>query len=300
MKKLLVIKLGALGDFVLAFTAFAAIRAHYPDAHITLLTTPPFVDVARAAPWFDAVTVDTRPRWWDLPSLLRLRRSLQGFDMVYDLQTSRRSSLYYRLAGQPEWSGIAAGCSYPHANPARNTMHTLERQRDQLQMAGINSFPTPETAWLREPLPFNLPTPYSLLVPGAAPHRPAKRWPIENFVAIARLLAERGQNPAVIGSVMDQALAAAITRQVPTAVDLTGRTTLRQLATVAAGATLAVGNDTGPMHLAAAVGTACIVLFSGESDPAITRPRGRVTTIAVPALTDLSIARVAEALPPVH
>ena len=55
--------------------AFAAIRARYPDAAITLLTTSPFVELARACPWFDAVVVDGRPRPWDLAGLLRLRRA---------------------------------------------------------------------------------------------------------------------------------------------------------------------------------------------------------------------------------
>ncbi len=136
MSRILVIKLGALGDFVLAFGPFAAIRAAHPDAEITLLTTPPFAELARAAPWFDRVVTDTRPPPWHLPGLLRLRRALRGFDRVYDLQTSGRSGWYFRLAGRPAWSGIARGCSLPHANPGRNAMHTLERQREQLAMAG--------------------------------------------------------------------------------------------------------------------------------------------------------------------
>ena len=86
----------------------------------------------------------------------------------------------------------------------------------------------------------------------------------------------------------------------PPAIDLTGRTSLRQLASVAAGAALAVGNDTGPLHLAAATGIPCIALFSAESDPALTRPRGQVTILSAPRLADLPVQRVAEALPPVH
>ena len=148
MTRILVIKLGALGDFMLAFGPFAAIRAQHPAAEVTLLTTAPFADLARDSRWFDRVLTDSRPRWWDLPALVRLRRALQGFDFVYDLQTSGRSSHYHRMAGRPPWSGIARGASHPHANPARDRMHTLDRQREQLAMAGIPAVPSPDLSWL--------------------------------------------------------------------------------------------------------------------------------------------------------
>jgi ADP-heptose:LPS heptosyltransferase len=300
LKNILVIKLGALGDFVLAFRPFAAIRAHHPEARITLLTTPPFTDLASSTPWFDAIVSDDRPRWWNIPALLHLRRVLRGFDMVYDLQTSGRSGWYHRLAGRPPWSGIAAGASHPHANPDRNAMHTLERQRDQLSMAGIADFPEPDLAWLTAAPSTPLPSPYAVLIPGAAPHRPRKRWPVEFFGALAEILAARGQTPIIVGAAQDAPLAAAIRAICPAAIDLTGRTNLRQLASVVAGASLAVGNDTGPLHLAAATGIPCIALFSAESDPALTRPRGQVTVLSTANLADLPLHRVAEALPPVH
>ena len=290
--RILVIKLGALGDFVLAFGPFAAIRAHHPHAHITLLTTKPFAGLAARAPWFDAVRVDSRPAAWDLPGLLRLLRAVRGFDFVYDLQTSGRSSRYHRIAGRPPWSGIARGASHPHANPGRDAMHTLDRQREQLAMAGINAFPRPGLSWLTGAGPA-VAEPYALLVPGAAPHRPAKRWPAERFGALAALLQDGGIRPVVIGSGTDMPLAAAILARCPAALDLTGRTTLPDLAGLAARAALAVGNDTGPMHLAAAVGCRCIVLFSGSSDPALTAPRGDVAVLREASLADLPVARVA-------
>ncbi len=293
MKRILVIKLGALGDFVLAFGPFAAIRARHPDARIVLLTAAPFAALARRAPWFDEVRIDRRPPWWNLPALWRLSSALRGFDFIYDLQTSGRSSRYFTLAGRPPWSGIAAGCSHPHVNPARNHMHTVERQRDQLAMVGIADFPAPDLGWLRSPPPVALPERFTLLVPGAAPHRPAKRWPAARFGALATMLAERGMRAVVVGTKADAPLAAAI----PGALDLTGRTSLPELAAVASRATLAIGNDTGPMHLAAALGVPSIVLFSHASDPALTAPRGDVRVLRVPDLAELSVERVAAALP---
>jgi ADP-heptose:LPS heptosyltransferase len=311
MKRILVIKLGALGDFVLAFPAFAAIRAHHPEARITLLTTQPFTELARRAPWFDEVRLDARPPWWNLRGLWRLTSSLRGFDFVYDLQTSGRSSRYHTLAGRPPWSGIARGASHPHDNPNRNQMHTRARQRDQLERAWVTRFPEPDLTWLRDPEPAlppevarDLPDRFALLVPGAAPHRLAKRWPTERFAALAEILQSRGLTPVVVGSTDDAPLAAAIRSACPGAIDLTGRTTLPDLAAIAARASLAIGNDTGPMHLAAAMGAPCLVLFSAESDPALTAPRGprgqHVTVLRVPDLADLPVERVAAALPAAH
>lgn len=295
MTRILVIKLGALGDFMLAFGPFAAIRAQHPAAEVTLLTTAPFADLARDSRWFDRVLTDSRPRWWDLPALVRLRRALQGFDFVYDLQTSGRSSHYHRMAGRPPWSGIARGASHPHANPARDRMHTLDRQREQLAMAGIPAVPSPDLSWLTAGGSV-LPQPYALLVPGAAPHRPAKRWPAARFGELARLLNRQGLRPVVAGAGADRPLAAEIAAACPATLDLTGRTTLTDLAGLAARAALAVGNDTGPMHLAAAMGCRCVVLFSGRSDPALTAPRGRVTVLRETDLADLPVERVAAAL----
>ncbi len=298
MRRVLVIKHGALGDIVLAFPAFSAIRAAEPEAEITLLTTAPFAALMAASPWFDKIETDTRPPVWNLPGMLRLRRQLRGFDMVYDLQTSARSSNYFALAGRPPWSGIAKFCSAPHANPARNAMHTRERLAEQLAMAGILAPPPPDLSWLRQPPAFDLPDKFTLLVPGASPHRPEKRWPAENFGALAAGL----KMPAVIiGGKAEAPLAAAIRQAAPGAIDLTGQTTLLELAAITARAAVAVGNDTGPMHLAAALGIPSLVLFGGASDPALTAPRypdgGWPVILREANLQDLPVAKILAALP---
>lgn len=296
--RVLVIRLGALGDFFLSFPAFAAIRARHAGDEITLLTTAAFAGLGRGSPWFDHVAMDARPAWWHLAGVWRLRRQLRGFDFVYDLQTSQRSSRYFRLAGRPPWSGIAKGASHPHDNSLRDFMHTLERQREQLEMAGVTAFPAPDLGWL--PAGPALAEPFALLVPGAAAHRPKKRWPAERYGALAVELAARGLTPVVLGAAADAPAAAVILRACPSAVDLTGRTAIDEIQGIAGRAALAVGNDTGPMHIAAASGCPCVVLFSADSDPALTSPRGPdgawPRLVRVPDLADLPLGRVVEAL----
>lgn len=297
---ILVIKLGALGDFVQAFEAFAAIRARHPEARITLLTTAPFAQMGERSPWFDRVLVDARPNWFNVPGVLRLRRKLQGFDFVYDLQTSGRSGRYFALAGRPPWSGIARGASHPHTNKARDRMHNAERLRSQLVMAGVSEFPRADLSWFTAGGPV-LPEPYALLVPGCSPHLPEKRWPTERFGALARLIAERGVLPVVIGTEAERDLGAIISAACSETRDLTGQTDLFDLGGLAARASLAVGNDTGPIHVAAAVGCPCIALFSARSNPGHAAPRGpvpgSVTVLREPDLADLALERVAASLP---
>ena len=144
---------------------------------------------------------------------------------------------------------------------------------------------------------FALPGRYALLVPGGAAHRPAKRWPAANYAALARNLAARGVTPVVLGARDESRLAAAILAECPDARDLTGQTSLADIAVLARFASAAVGNDTGPMHLIAAAGCPSVVLFSAASDPALTAPRGpAVTVLRRDRLADLPVAEAAAAL----
>jgi len=304
MQRILVIKLSALGDFVQMMGAAAAVRAFHRGARTTLLTTAPYAELGRQAPYFDEVWVDERPGWADPIGILRLRRRLREgrFDRVYDFQTRLRSSLYFwlmREAGRPEWSGIAAGASHPHANPARDRMHTLDRQDDQLRMAGVpGPSPLPDLSWAAADIGrFGLAPGYVLLIPGGAAHRPDKRWPVANYAALAARIAAAGLVPVVIGGAEERALGRSIAAAAPAARDLTGETGFGDIVALGAGARRAVGNDTGPMHLAVAGGAAATVLYSAASDPALTAPRGRdVVILRRDRLADLPVETVAGTL----
>jgi ADP-heptose:LPS heptosyltransferase len=301
--RILVIKLGALGDFVQAMGPAAAIRAHHKDAEITLLTSAPFAEIAQKSPYFDHVLIDERPRGLDIVGWLRLRRRLREghFERVYDLQTSSRSSGYFHLmrpGPRPEWSGIARGASHPHANPRRDSMHTVDRQADQLAMAGIASVPPPDLAWAAAEIKhFNLPRDFMLLVPGGAAHRLDKRWPAERYAELAMRIAQRGVTPVVIGGRDEAKATRAVSRGVPLARDLAGQTNLAEIVGLGAAARYAVGNDTGPMHLIVAAGCAATVLYSAASDPALTQPRGaKITVLRRDDLATLGADEVAATL----
>ena len=309
MNRVLVIKLSALGDVVLGFAAMRRIREAHPEAEITALTTPPYAELIAASPYVDRAEDDGRPRGvrstWRM--IERLRAA--GYDRVYDLQTSRRSSGYFHLLrpDPPEWSGIARGCSLPHRNPDRDRMHTLERQAEQLRDAGIwpdaptapATAPPPDLSWMVEEgseAAFGATPPYALLVPGGSPHRMDKRWPAGRYERLALELSRRGVQPVVIGGPAEAALAREIGERAPQALDLIGRTTIPDLAALGSRAALAVGNDTGPLHVIAAAGAPTLALFSEASDPALTAPRGpRVEVLRRTSLEDLGVEYVQQA-----
>ncbi len=296
MRSILVIRLGALGDFVLSFPAFAAVRAHHANARVVLLTTAPFVALAKESPWFDEVRVDARPNWFDALGLWRLRRQLRGFDFVYDLQTSRRSSRYFWIAGRPQWSGIARGCSHPDGDPQRDFVHSVARQRGQLAVAGAGPAPV-DLSWLAGHGPA-IDGPYALIVPATSgSHGGAKTWPLERFAGLAAILWSRGMRPVVVGTATEAKQAAAIRAACPEALDMTGRTSILELAGLANRAALTVGGDTGPVHLAAMMGCRTIALFSKYSDPVHATPVGDTILLRAERLADLPLERVAAVLP---
>ncbi len=302
-RRVLVIRLSAFGDFIQALGPIAAIRRHHAGDRLTLLTTRPLAGFAEELRLFDDIIVDARPTTLDVAGWIALRRRLRrsGFDRVYDLQTSQRSALYSWLMrpGMPEWSGIAPGCSHPHANLGRDAQHTLDKQAEQLLMAGIYPTPLPELPPLDRPLPAELARrDFVLLVPGSSPQHPEKRWPASALGSLAHWLVKGGSVPVIVGTPPEQPLAAAIRAACPEAIDLTGRTDLGLLGALAQHARLTIGNDTGVCHLAAAAGCPVIVLFSSASDPAKCAPRGRMVRVLIePDLQRLAVDTVVAAIP---
>jgi len=303
--RILVIRLGALGDFVLSLGPMAAIRRFHPEAHITLLTTPPYAGLARACPYFDEVMIDERAPWWRFWRALALKRRLRRakFERVYDLQTSGRTARYWHAMGRPEWSGHVAGASHPHIDAERDKLHTVERQKAQLRLAGIGDVPAADVSWIEADIRrFVIKEPFVLLVPGGSAHRPKKRWPAEKYTALARIFVGLGITPVLIGGEAEAGVLGEIARHVPEGINLAGKTSFEEIVSLAKKAMGAVGNDTGPMHLIAAAGAPSLILFSAESDPRLCAPRpgaqgGKVAVLRKPDLVALSVAEVQTALP---
>lgn len=299
---ILVIKHGALGDIVLATGPMAAIRAHHPEAHITLLTAKPYDALLKASPYFDEIWLDTKPKLWQLAGVQRLRHLLNSrpFQRVYDLQTSQRSTSYYQLfKTKPQWNGLVPG-ELCHDTPHRTHSHTLDREREQLAVAGISKVPAPDVAWLTADISrFALPEKFVLMVPGGSAHRPEKRWPEKKYATLAQKLALCGIVPVLIGTGAETGVLSHIKTECPASINLCGQTSFAELAVLGRSAMASVGNDTGPMHLIAATDCPSMVLFSQASNPAMCAPRGeKAAFLQRDALEQLTVEEVFSALKP--
>lgn len=296
-RHILVIKLGALGDFIQALGPMAAIRAYHPSDRITLLTTPFYESLARASGYFDDILIDQRPKWLDLAGWISLRRTFKDgqFYRVYDLQNNDRTAFYLRLfSPKPEWVGAAPGASIRNNSPERTAGRAFDGHVQTLALAGIRNVTLDRLEWMQSTVDFeDIDPPYILIVPGSAANRPEKRWPALQYAALCKELVTKGYLPVLIGSEAESETLDEIKRAVPECLNLMGRTSLFDLPSLARNAAGAIGNDTGPMHLIAPTGCKSIVLFSHSSNPKRHAPLGRdVITLQKNILADLKMEDV--------
>ena len=254
-ENILVIKLGALGDFIYAIGPMQAIKKHHQTASITLLTRSSFAELGNATKLFNNILIDPEPKFWQLKGLYEFGSKIKSlqFDRIYDLQTSDRTGFYYRLFSlfkKPEWSGIVPGCSHYHHYERPTLKHTQDRHREQLAIAGIKGVPNPDLSFMTgETDLFGLPLNFALIVPGSSPKMKVKRWPSENFAYIANALISNKITPVLIGGKDDLDIIKAIQERCPQTINLIGKTTIFQISSLARKAKVCIGNDTGPCLL---------------------------------------------------
>jgi ADP-heptose:LPS heptosyltransferase len=276
---ILVIKHGSLGDFIMVTPAFRAIRQHHPQAHIVLMTAQPYASLAQQMPYFDQVWVDNREKWYKLSALFRVWRKLNGggltkrFDRIYDIQGSSRTAFYFKLlaAPKPEWVGAVRGCSHPRPFPP-DLYHPREIHQRHLATAGLCVEQMPDINWMQaEVSALKLPPRFVCLMPSCSAKHAVKRWSAAGFAELIDWLGSQGIPCVLLGTKEDKSVIDAIKCKVSNmndGMDLCGKTTLAMIAEIARRSVAVIGNDTGPMHIAAATGTKTVVLFSKQSKSA--------------------------------
>jgi ADP-heptose:LPS heptosyltransferase len=298
-QRILIIKLGALGDFVYSIGPMQAIKKNHPDSELTLMTRPAFEQLGQRTNIFDEILIDEEPKKWQLLKMINLRNILRSkdFTRIYDLQTSDRTGFYYKMLGpglRPEWSGIVKGCSHYHHYKRPTLIHTQVRQRAQLRIAGIETVPEPDLSFMNECLKnFDLPKNYALIIPGSSAKMKIKRWPATSYAELSTVLAQRNITPILIGTNEDMDAINIITRMCPRALNLVGKTSIFQIASLGRSAQFCIGNDTGPMHIIALTKCPTTAIFSTASFPEKAAPKGKHIKLLIrEKLEDLSLEEV--------
>ena len=285
--RILVVKLSSIGDVVQALPVAGALRRRYPAAHLAWAVGPAAAGVVVGNPHLDEVIVvggsESNGVAEAAPPLTepgRLRRALRarGFDTAVDLQGLLKSAAVAFLSGARERIGFRSlhEATFLLNNrpivPNRRDVHAVESYLDFAEALGA----------AREPVEFPIAISeddrrvvdgllagrerLAALIPGA--RWESKLWPVERFAAVAKALwEEEGLAPVVVGAAGDGELAGAIEKEAGTpVVDLTGKTTLKQVAEAFRRCRVAVGNDTGPLYISAAMGTPTVALFGPSGD----------------------------------
>jgi lipopolysaccharide heptosyltransferase I len=293
-QRITLVKLSSLGDVVHTLPVAAALRARFPGTHLTWVVERREAAVLRDHPALDAIVVaDTRGwrRARDLQGALaagaemravigRLRR--ERADVALDLQGLLKSGVLTRLTRAPLRIGFARRATREpstiftnrHVTPPASAHHVVEQYLSLLGPLGIEhprvEFTLPSDARAESAAEefFGAADlkPRDRLVavlPGAG--RPVKRWIPERFAALsARLGIEAGARVLVLWGPGEEAAARAIVTGAQVAV-LAPPTSLELLIAMLRRVTVAVGADTGPLHLAAALGIACVGLYGPTS-----------------------------------
>jgi heptosyltransferase-2 len=290
--EVLFIRFSSLGDVLLTTPAVKAVKRSRPESRVTFLTKAAFAPLLRGNPAVDrTVTLPENPK--GLADLVRLCRNLGEYDLVVDLHANLRSRVAclalrakrivrYRKGSLQRrlWSmGFCRG------SMATGEKHVVERYLEALFPLGIRAELSAPEMWVseeeeaacREKLAgLGLPPErdYAVLVPGA--RWPKKRWSPIGFIGVGRWLRDVRKTVVVLaGDRGDRELCAEIGRGVgEECFDLSGQTELRELGALLKGAVIAVGNDSGPGHMAAAVGTPVLTLFGPTSESFGFRPLG--------------------------
>lgn len=291
MKRILIVKPSALGDIVHSLPFLNVVKNRFPDAQIDWIVARGLHSFLDGHPMIDRLWVIDKDRWKDLKRLKetaseikQLARGLKKrrYDVAVDLSGILRSGLLTYISKAPIRIGFkesdeGSPLFYTHKIHGSMRIHAIERYLQIAAFMGCNTgsveYPMPDFH-LAEQIAAKLPPNYAVISPSAG--KEANRWPAERFGELAARLPVPS---VVISSEKEAFIAEKVVKQSQgNAVFIAGETSLTDLAGVISGASFFISNDTGPMHIAAAVNVPVFAVF-GPANPVRTGPYGMIHTV---------------------
>lgn len=303
--RILVLKLDHIGDLLLAFPAVEILRRAWPKGHFTLVCSPANESLAESSKLFDRVishkftpNLSEERSKSNVNNYGRIQDVIEGsFDLAVDLRHDPDTRPHLAFIDSAIKAGFQSqGKHYTPLDISLSPMsqqagmHATTHNLHRLMLLAnhiVNSLtPIPFTAAGRNLVVsgrFNLPVTvgdYVVFAPGGGTR--AKKWPVESFVQLVRMLIEKNDVTIVlIGGMAETDYGTGIHNSIEggRVFDLIGKLPLTDLASVISGAAAFVGTDTGATHLAALLGVPTISVFSGVADISVWRPVGENVSI---------------------
>ena len=296
-KNILIIKLGALGDFILQLGWVFALYEKYPDANFTFMTTKPFVPFVKAMPFVRDVVVDTRPRgnikqWW---RTCKNGIADKKWDYIFDLQSSNRTrNKYFNLARfftkyDMNWAHLSEGgffvrsvtkkTPFSFGKMTKKHMDFTPKEVDLsfLKGEGKNFDVLPQK-------------PFLLIIPGCSAAHPYKRWPSQKYLQLVLTAQEKGIPSVVLGTDAEKKEIDEICQN-SDAVNFQNKASLLDIPSLAGKAAVVIGNDTGPVHMSCFSKTPAVVLFCQKTANSANK-LANVTNLIAPDISDISVEQV--------
>lgn len=282
-RRILLLKPSALGDIMHALPVLTGLRRRFPGAHLSWAVNRAYEPILQGHPDLDEVLGfdrhASRSGWWKATrsffGFLRLLRKNQ-YDLVLDLQGLLRTGIMCAATGAPRRVGLSTareGSCWSYTDvvqiPQPEGTHAVDRYWAVVRALGGDGPPAPfhlpvqplAEAWARDAL-VELPRPWMIV--GAGSRWTTKRWHTRHFAQLAQKAWSRfGGSVVLVGGAEESALASEVRdgMRLPL-VDLTGKTTLPQLTAVLALADVVIANDTGPLHMAVALGRPVVAPYT--------------------------------------
>ena len=291
-RKILIVKPSSLGDVIHSLPFLNAVKTCLPKSEIHWIIAKGLEGILESHPMIDKLWVIDKDSWKNIQNVkstiqeikvLFKKLKQEKYDLVVDLQGLLRSGVITAATGAPVRIGFreareGSSVFYTHKVAGGKNIHAVDRYLKIAESLGCNtadiSFPFPFVQTSDFRLQTSDTGDYAVIVPGA--RWKTKIWPAEKFGKLASLLPVES---IIVGSKTDKDIADEIVSlSGGRAVSLAGKTNLRELIAIISRANFIVSNDSGPMHIAAALNVPVFAIF-GPTDPSRTGPYGKGHTI---------------------
>lgn len=296
-KKILVIKHGSIGDFVMAFRAMQSIREHFPNSHLTLVTTNLINKLFSQIPFFDQIIIDERKSFFDAFRFINHLKKI-NIDLVIDLQNSKRTQ-FYHLITRIFHSKIIINSSRKfsqlrYTTPVHGTEHVIEGLNNQLKLLHIRHSLNSDIDWLRKKdfvNPIN--KKFVLLIPGTSKNGSKKQWPSESFAKLSKQINNLDLDVIISGTRNDSKIIKEIISQAPKVINFEQYSDFPNFINLCDNASIIISVDTGPAHIAAYSATPLIWIVKNSSYSITNKPYSKnITTIKAEDVRSVTVADV--------